>query len=71
MEVAVLHDRYQARRVLQDAHVGERVAIDEQQVGEVVGAELAELVRPAHDLAAPLRGGDERLHRRETQEIDE
>src|SRR5437588_7899288 len=42
-ELAVLHDREQLGLVLQERDVRERVAVDEQQVGEPALAELAEV----------------------------
>ena len=45
VQVAVLHDHQQRVLALQALDVGEGVAVDEQQVGEVAGLDLAQLVR--------------------------
>ena len=45
MQAAVLHDHQQRVLVLQELDVGERIAVDEQQIGQVAGLDLAELVR--------------------------
>ena len=59
------------RLVLQDADVGDRIAVDQQQVGEIAGLDHAELVAHAHDLAAVFGRGEDRLHRREAEHVDE
>ena len=59
------------RLVLQDAHVGDRVAVDQQQVGQIAFLDHAELVAHAHDLAAVFGRGQDRLHRREAEHFDE
>src|SRR6266850_4210640 len=69
-ELAVLHDREQLGSILQDRDVRERVAVDEQQVGEPAIADLAEILAH-HDLPAPARRRDERLHRRHAEVLDE
>ncbi len=71
MELAVLHDGEDAVLVLQDAHVGDRVAVDQQQVGEVTLLDQAELVAHVHDLPAIFRRRQDGLHRRETEHLDE
>jgi hypothetical protein len=71
VELAVLHDAVQPVVVLQHRDVGEGVAVDEQEIGEVPGLHLAQLVGPQHDLATPCGGGDDRLHRREAEQLDE
>src|SRR6266568_1521580 len=71
VQAAVLHDDEQRVLTLQALDVGERIAIDEQEVGEVAGLDLAELVRAAHDLATHPGGRDERLHRSEAEHVDE
>src|SRR5258708_22187619 len=71
VEHAVLHDAEQPRRVLQHRDVRDRIAGDQQQVGEVPFLDLAELVAPHHDLAPELRRGQQRLHRREPEILDE
>ncbi len=43
MEQPVLHDCDEPRAVLQDADVRERIAVDEQQVGEIALLHLSEL----------------------------
>ena len=47
------------------------IAVDQQQVGEEAFAHLAERRAHAHDLAAARSRADDRLHRRETQQVDE
>ena len=71
VERAVLHDRVDLVVVLQDGDVGERVAVDENEVGEEAGLDLAEVVGPEHDLAAELGGREDGLHRREPEPLDE
>src|SRR3546814_5055864 len=71
MELTVLHDGDQAALVLQHAHVARRIAVDQQQVGEVALADQAELVAQAHDLPAVGGGGADCLHRREAEQVDE
>ena len=53
MELAVLHHREDARLVLQHRDVGERVAVDQQQVGEVALADVAELTLPIRIIGPP------------------
>src|SRR5687767_2073361 len=69
-ELAVLHDREQAVLVLQDREVGERVAVDQQEVGEPAFADLAQVL-PHHHLAAPAGGRDDRLQRRHAEVLHE
>ena len=71
VELAVLHDVVQAVVVLEDGDVGERVAVDEQQVGEVARLHLPQLVGPQHDLPAQRGGGEDRLHGGEAEQLDE
>src|SRR5207244_416770 len=53
---AALHDEGEAPVVLHDADVGGRIAIDQQEIGELAGLDQAELVAALHDLAAGARG---------------
>ena len=55
VELAVLHHRQDARLVLQHGDVGERVAVDQQQVGEVAFAHVAERPCPCASSARPRR----------------
>src|SRR5688572_12326282 len=71
VELAVLHHREDLRLVLQDADVGKRVAVDEQQVGEETFAHLAQLVAAHHHLAAQLRRREQRLHRAHAEVLHE
>src|SRR5215510_4000351 len=52
VEGAVLHDREQAVLVAQDGDIRERIAVDQQEVREIAGLDLAEFLAHAHDLAA-------------------
>ena len=63
VEIAVLHDGHEPLLSLQDRHVGYRIAIDEQQVGQVALAYLAELVAHVHQLGADARRAGERFAR--------
>jgi hypothetical protein len=42
--VAARHDREQGTLALQTLDVGERVAVDEEQIGEVTGLDLTQFV---------------------------
>ena len=55
---------------LQNRHVGQQVAIDEQQVGEVALAHLAELVAHLHQLGADARRAGERFARTVAKQLD-
>jgi hypothetical protein len=56
--------------VLQDRDVGERVTVDEQQVGQVAGLNLAQLVGLQHDLPAECGGGQDGFHGGEAEQLD-
>src|SRR6266436_366110 len=71
VQTAVLHDDEERVLALQELDVGERIAVDEEEIGEVAGLDLAELLGAAHDLAAEAGGGDERLHGGEAEHVDE
>src|SRR5215813_6829976 len=71
VEAAVLHDGQEGILSLQALDVGERIAVDEQEVGEVARLDLPELAGPAHDLAAHARGCHQRLRGSEAQHVDE
>ena len=71
VEHAVLHHRQHARRLAQHREIRQRVAVDEDQVGEEAFLQLAELVAAHHDLAAVLRRRQDRLHRRHPEVLDE
>src|SRR5688572_22100750 len=70
-EFTVFHDGGQFFTLLQDGDVGKRVAVHKQQVGQITCSDPADAVSHAHDLPAKPRGGDDRIHRRKTQQIDE
>src|SRR5437667_4855452 len=67
----ILHDHAQGVAVLQDRDVGERVAVHQQQVRQRAGLDHAVLTGQAHELAAQARGRDDRVHRREAEDLDE
>src|SRR5256886_12317750 len=69
-ELAVPHDREKLGPILKNRDVRERVAVDEQEVGEPALADLAEILAH-HDLPAPARGRDQRLHGRHAEALDE
>ncbi len=71
MEGAVLHDRQHLLAIGQDRKIGERIAIDQQQVGEEAFLELTQLAWPLHDRAAMKRRREQRLHRRHAGVFDE
>src|SRR5215470_3490835 len=71
VEAAVLHDGEQPVAILQNAHVAQRIAVDQQDVGEEARLDLAQLLFHHHDGSALPRRGDDRLHRREAQQLDE
>src|SRR5438552_7130314 len=68
---AALHDEGEASVVLHHAHVVYRIAIDQQEVGEVAGLDQAELVAALHDLAASAGRCLQRLAGREAEMADE
>ena len=57
--------------VLQHGDVGHRIAVDQQQVGEVALLDLPELAAAHHDLAAVAGRRHQRLHRREAEILHE
>src|SRR5689334_3205312 len=59
VELAVLHDGEDPVLVLQDADVGDRIAVNQQQVGQVALPDLAELVAHSHELGAVLGAGED------------
>ena len=71
MQAAVLHDDEERVLPLQELDVGERIAVDEEEIGEVAGLDLAELSGAAHDFPAQAGGGHERLHGSEAEHVDE
>src|SRR5690348_2750333 len=71
VEAAILHDVVQLVVVLQDGDVVQGVAVDEDQVGEVAGLDLTELVGAEHDLPAEGGGGQDGFHRGEAEPLDE
>src|SRR5437763_6007577 len=71
VELAVLHDGEEPVLLLQDANIGERIAVDEKHVGEEARLDLAKLTAHAHDLAAIAGAGRDRFHWRHADHIDE
>lgn len=71
MELAVLHDAVQPVVVLQHRDVGEGVAVDEQEIGELPGCTLPSSSGRSMISPPPRGGGDDRLHRREAEQLDE
>ena len=69
-ERATLHDGQQLGRVLQDGDVGQRVAVDDEQVGQVALPHRSELVGPAHELGAVPRGPADDVERRDPCLLD-
>src|SRR5262245_17585288 len=67
VEAALLHHGEDAVPVLQERDVGQRIAIDQQQVRQTALLHQAELTRLHHDFAAEPGGGDDRLHGREAE----
>src|SRR5437867_9652222 len=67
----ILHDHAQGVAILKKSDVGERVAVHQQQIRQRAGLDHAELTGQAHDLAAQARGRDDRVHRREAEDLDE
>src|SRR5262245_15259433 len=58
---ASLHHRDEARAILQDTDVGQYVAIDHQDIGQLVRLQRAELGGPAHDLGPGPRAANDRF----------
>ena len=54
-----------------DADVGDRITIDQKEVGQIAFAHQTQLVRHAHDLAAIFGCGLQRFHRREAEHVNE
>src|SRR5262245_18678011 len=71
VEPAVFHDREQPVLLLENAHIGERIAVDEKKIGEEALLDLAELVAHAHDLPAMAGGRCYRFHGRHADHLDE
>src|SRR6476620_1112548 len=71
VEHAVLHDRKQARPILENAYILERIAVDEQEVRKEARAHLSQLPSHAHQLSAPFRSTHDRFHRRKSHALDE
>ncbi len=57
--------------LLQDADIGDRVAVDQDHVGEIALLQHAEFVAHAHNLAAEFGGRQDGLHGRHAQKVDE
>ena len=70
MELAVLHDRQDIVAILEQRQVLQRIAVDQQGIGQKARADLAELVA-AEGLAAIGGGGAQHFPRLEAEEIDE
>src|SRR5215469_7445199 len=68
---AALHDEGEALVVLQDAYVGQRVAVDQQEIGQVARLDLPEFMASPHDLAAGTRRGLQRFARTESEMLHE
>jgi lysophospholipase L1-like esterase len=66
-----LHHREEPRAVFQHGDVGQDIAVDDQDVGELAGLDGPELVDAAHDLGAGLRGAGDHFHRRQPDVLDE
>src|SRR5216117_1959847 len=60
------HEPYR-RRLREDADVPERVAVHDDEVGELAGLEGTETVAHPQQLGRVPRGGEECLHRREAE----
>src|SRR5215831_494405 len=71
VKLAVLHDRKQLAGILQNGDIRQWIAVDQQDVCQIAGFNLTELVAHHHDLAAVLGGGHDRVHRREAEQVDE
>ena len=68
MKLTALHDGSQIGFVLKYLDVRQRVAFDEQQIGQVTGLDHPD-AKP-HQFAALARGGNERLQGREAEKLD-
>src|SRR5262245_4850758 len=64
MKASALHDGGEILALLlQHAEIAQRIALDDQKVGEGAGLETAELAHLAHDLGADQGGGADDLDR--------
>jgi hypothetical protein len=61
VELACLDDGHQVVRVLQHGDVGERVAVDDEQVGPLSGFDGSGLGGDAEEFGVGLGGGDQGL----------
>src|SRR5471030_334833 len=68
---AILHDEGEAPVVLQDADVGQRIAVDQQQVGEIARLHPTELIGPPHRLATGAGRRLQHLARAEAEMLHE
>src|SRR4029077_7590192 len=71
VEAAILHDRERPLFVARNADIGQRIAVHQEEIGEIARLYLAELVAHLHDLPAELGRRDDGVHRREVEQLDE
>ena len=71
VQVAIDDDGMDVLGVLEEGNFLQRVAVDEDDVGVVAREDLAQDVRVAHDLAAEGGGGEDALHGRVAEHVDE
>ncbi len=63
-DLPVLDDQRDPGGVAQHGNIGERVAVDDDEIGELAGADRAEPVLPAQAFGGPSGRGLQGLHRR-------
>ncbi len=66
-----MHDCQQAALILQNADVGQPIAVDQQKVREKAFFDLPEFVPHRHDLTTQPGRRLDRFHRREVEVVDE
>ena len=68
---AIFHHEIDSLAILQECYVFQRIAVDDDQVRQKTGAQLAEFVTTSHHRPTVVRRGDESLSRRESELCDE
>src|SRR5581483_1867618 len=71
LDYASLQHGDKAAAVLQNADIGENVAVDNQDIGKLAPFQGADLVVPPHDLGARFGGARDRFQRRKADVLDE
>jgi hypothetical protein len=68
---AILHDGEEAVAILEYRNVRKRIAVHEQEIGEIARHDLPKLVAKSHERASVAGRSDDRLHGRKAHQVDE